>query len=588
MECVILQFYRIYNFIFAIYLHRTTKITVSVICFTWIISLAIMAPKISIYDLVLKFHLVGLITLCDRVLPGRLLQLDTSLNFVFMYLLPLLVLCVCHSRIGRRLWTSRRPGNAASNRGQMGLLVVQDRRRIAKIVFAITIVFAIGWLPIHVYHLVEDFDTGNILFGEVMDRGTIALFFSFGANALNPIFYCMFSGSFRKHFKEVFSCWNKRIVTSTNLNNVASLRVQLAHTEGQQCRLPPQVLLPRPASLLSDSVSSSNAKPDTSQKLASATNSTFLLLQKDSELPGCREESRSDICSECSPLSVKKVAHIEVSGRMWTHNEKKIQDQGEIPPLTFSSIGVCPLQDIPVRYGHHRRSTSFSYSEFARFFTRTEAGARPKSVINLACGSKELPTCECSTKENSRNLEILERNAIHEISQENIGDCMKKQRQHTSPGRHLSESSSKCAHSLWRRRTTNSKPTDKICSVSTELLERPMTDRNGSLVTDSSDSLTNAPSRDKKSVNKLSHRVTEAKILKCDNELQVHVGKPSLVEHFAKTNLTTLLDSSLAALAANHHSLIRANNSRATNPAHNLRDNAKQKDNVHNTMPRIE
>ncbi|CAL1548095.1 unnamed protein product, partial [Lymnaea stagnalis] len=186
---------------------RTTNKAVAVIISTWVLSLLIMSPRIFIYQETQIFHTVANTRVCYRDHRLAMLQLDTALNFVVMYLLPLLVLSFCHFRIGLKLWHSTRPGARSLHTGQIGILIIRDRRRIAKIVFAITIVFALGWLPIHVYHLAQDFNNGQVLFGQTVDRGTIALFFSFGANSLNPILYCMFSSSFRKHFKKAFqSC----------------------------------------------------------------------------------------------------------------------------------------------------------------------------------------------------------------------------------------------------------------------------------------------------------------------------------------------------------------------------------------------
>ncbi|GFN91364.1 orexin receptor type 2 [Plakobranchus ocellatus] len=82
---------------------------------------------------------------------------------------------------------------------------IKERRRMAKIVLALTAVFALGWLPIHLHYLAQDFRLISPTFlAHVLDRGTVPLLFCFGANALNPFLYCVFSSNFRRHFRMAF------------------------------------------------------------------------------------------------------------------------------------------------------------------------------------------------------------------------------------------------------------------------------------------------------------------------------------------------------------------------------------------------
>ncbi|XP_059142835.1 pyroglutamylated RF-amide peptide receptor-like [Physella acuta] len=269
---------------------RTTKNAVVVIIVSWIISLVVMAPRMLLYKEMKIYHVSSHVRLCYRVESLAHLQLDTCLNFLLMYLLPLLVLSVCHFRIGRKLWNSTRPGHSQS--GQLRTVAINDRRRIAKIVFAITIVFAVGWLPIHIYHITEDFNQGQVLFGQVVDRGTIVLFFSFGANAMNPILYCMFSSSFRKHFKKIFHlCGSARFSSSVHNDGIATFIPLNKRT--------PAVLLPRPASLISDLPNNTIFKE---------VGPVLPLLTEQTECKSRSPEHRNN----SSPLSVGKLAHIEL------------------------------------------------------------------------------------------------------------------------------------------------------------------------------------------------------------------------------------------------------------------------------------
>lgn len=234
-------------FDFSLSFSRTTKTALMVIAIIWVVSMCLLTPRINVYGIYTTFHIVSFTDLCDRVISEYDKKVDTISMFIFLYLLPQIVMALSHFGIGRRLWHSQRPGDGlACNQGT--ILGIRERRRIAKILIVITIVFGIGWLPIHLYHLVEDFDYGNILFGETIDSGTVSLFFSFGANSLNPLFYCIFSSTFRKHFKQELLC-RKRGIFST----VGRVDVRRPIDGVMLPTLPPRppaLLLPRPASII--------------------------------------------------------------------------------------------------------------------------------------------------------------------------------------------------------------------------------------------------------------------------------------------------------------------------------------------------
>ncbi|BFZ20161.1 hypothetical protein BsWGS_23200 [Bradybaena similaris] len=370
--------------------YRTVKRAVSVISLTWTFSLAVMAPRIALFDEISVWHVTGMTTLCSRVHTGTVLQIDSSLNFVFMYFLPLLVLCVCHSRIGQRLWTGKRPGNPLARTGQMRMLLVRHKRRIAKMIFAVTIIFAVGWLPIHVYHLVEDFDKGNILLGNIVDRGTIALFFSFGANALNPIIYCLFSSHFRKHFIKALRCWKSRAGTSINGHDLGYLRNPVTLETQLENSRPLPVLLPRPASLLADSASCLDTDPIYIGRLTQLASGNILSLQ-----PLLQETPEvSSSCSEpspaCSPLSVATVAHVEVNAPQLTSGSVCPGEQDRSPLLSSPSQGTVHVNNVFPRcsYANLQRSRSVSsVATRAYSFSNTQ---RPRSMDSYRC-DKEMP-----------------------------------------------------------------------------------------------------------------------------------------------------------------------------------------------------
>ncbi|KAK6196252.1 hypothetical protein SNE40_001511 [Patella caerulea] len=186
---------------------RTSRRAQTVICIIWCISLVVMIPRIFIYHQEEYFLVLQTRMFCMRKSDNLgHKQIDTLVMFITMFLLPQIFLGTFHVRIIKQLWTSVRPGFRPNDIALSGL---RTRRKIAKIIFAITIAFGVGWLPIHIIYLYEDF-TGS---GDTLifrKREVFALCFSYGANSVNPIIYTLISGKFRNHFKSVLLCCYSR------------------------------------------------------------------------------------------------------------------------------------------------------------------------------------------------------------------------------------------------------------------------------------------------------------------------------------------------------------------------------------------
>ena len=172
--------------------------------FTWIISLLIMVPRLFVYDTV---DFVDY-TECSRIqLSMSMRRLDSGCMFLGLYVMPLVVLSVCHLRIGVVLWRRRRITQSTGQTASM------ERRRLTNIMLALTLAFAVGWLPLHIMNMYEDFayDYPTLIFG---DNVILVLGFCFTANAINPFLYCMLSKHFRQYFCSVIlSCIYKRTTT---------------------------------------------------------------------------------------------------------------------------------------------------------------------------------------------------------------------------------------------------------------------------------------------------------------------------------------------------------------------------------------
>lgn len=212
---------------------RTEKKALGVVAIIWVTSLVLMAPRVLLYEVFDLFHVHDIRSFCSTLEAGEVARrVDSSLMFLGTYLLPQIALAFCHLRIGLHLWRGRRPGVATSHHHDDGggggggsVLGLTERRKIAKIVFAITLAFCIGWLPMHIITMYEDFSAegDRIAF---TDRAALVFGFSFGANAINPIIYCLLSRHFRMYFKCALTCRSPTDVTRTS---APAARVRIFH-----------------------------------------------------------------------------------------------------------------------------------------------------------------------------------------------------------------------------------------------------------------------------------------------------------------------------------------------------------------------
>ena len=190
-------------------LFRTPKITAFVIISIWLTSLILMSPTIALYKVQTKNQTIYLNehgSIVDEAVCTRWSsnenwlprQLDTILDFTWLYLLPQILIAVCNGRISWKLWSVARSGR---QRGRSSFFSIREKKRVTVILVAITVIFAIGWLPLHFLKIMVDFQI-------YIPNGTeiILMLCTFAANAINPIVYCSFSSQFKRYFCKEFCC----------------------------------------------------------------------------------------------------------------------------------------------------------------------------------------------------------------------------------------------------------------------------------------------------------------------------------------------------------------------------------------------
>lgn len=83
-----------------------------------------------------------------------------------------------------------------------GMTIARRRKKVAKIVAAVVILFAITWLPIHLFHLCFYLMSNFPMTQTMYNLKIIAHTLSYTNSCLNPFVYTIMGDNFRKAFRE--------------------------------------------------------------------------------------------------------------------------------------------------------------------------------------------------------------------------------------------------------------------------------------------------------------------------------------------------------------------------------------------------
>ncbi|XP_051517022.1 neuromedin-K receptor-like [Myxocyprinus asiaticus] len=119
---------------------------------------------------------------------------------VLVYLLPLMVMAATYSRVGLTLWGGEIPGHSSENFQDH----LQAKRKAVKMMVIMVVMFAICWLPYHVYFIVTGLNRELNKWTFIQQIYLSVLWLSMSSSMYNPIIYCSLNSRFRAGFKRVF------------------------------------------------------------------------------------------------------------------------------------------------------------------------------------------------------------------------------------------------------------------------------------------------------------------------------------------------------------------------------------------------
>ena len=131
----------------------------------------------------------------------------TVIMFVFLYALPLLIICVFYSCVVYKVWIRPVPMACRSNRA----VELDARKNVLKMLIIVVVVFTLCWLPLHIAFFLYFFQVHEYLCGIPQGGfsiGSVGLFLSHATSAINPCLYVAFNKDIRKGFRNILlSCW---------------------------------------------------------------------------------------------------------------------------------------------------------------------------------------------------------------------------------------------------------------------------------------------------------------------------------------------------------------------------------------------
>lgn len=189
----------------------TNAVAIKLIFIVWLLSIALMVPlfvvrEISVMDIIPTEP----VYFCGEHWPddSQRQHYDLAL-FAIVYIIPGSVICTCYGLIGSELFSEnkdlKRTESATSQ--VMAKQMMKGRKRVAKMLIALAVLFAICWLPYYCVSLYLDFYPEQT---HLLVALPYTIFLGHSNSALNPILYFYSSKSFRCVLLRMLKCRKRR------------------------------------------------------------------------------------------------------------------------------------------------------------------------------------------------------------------------------------------------------------------------------------------------------------------------------------------------------------------------------------------
>ncbi|XP_011641640.1 tachykinin-like peptides receptor 99D isoform X1 [Pogonomyrmex barbatus] len=184
------------------------KATLCVAIVIWIIGAILSLPMLLFYTTYTQNFMNGEVrVVCYSDWPNtddNGLSYDEYLyNVIFMiltYFLPIGSMTFTYARVGLELWGSQSIGEATARQ----LENIRSKRRVVKMMIVVVVIFAVCWLPFHMYFIVTSY-LPEITNEPYIQEVFLGIYWLAMSNSMyNPIIYCWMNTRFRRGFAQFF------------------------------------------------------------------------------------------------------------------------------------------------------------------------------------------------------------------------------------------------------------------------------------------------------------------------------------------------------------------------------------------------
>ncbi|KAJ9576106.1 hypothetical protein L9F63_007071, partial [Diploptera punctata] len=120
-------------------------------------------------------------------------------NIIFMiltYFLPICSMTFTYARVGKELWGSQSIGECT----QRQLENIKSKRRVVKMMIVVVSIFAVCWLPFHMYFILTSF-APEITNTKYIQEVYLSIYWLAMSNSMyNPIIYCWMNSRYLAFF----------------------------------------------------------------------------------------------------------------------------------------------------------------------------------------------------------------------------------------------------------------------------------------------------------------------------------------------------------------------------------------------------
>ena len=154
--------------------------------------------------------------------------------FVFIYVIPGVVITVSYSSTGCHLLSSEELLQRQDSDVYQSYKIMAGRRRVARMLLILAILFAVSWMPYHAVNLYMNFSTKREAGNSLMTL-SFALMLGHSHSAQNPILYCLTNNSFKRGMIGLLKCQRTNLSDFTRASGKVSISYHLFNSHTCKC-----------------------------------------------------------------------------------------------------------------------------------------------------------------------------------------------------------------------------------------------------------------------------------------------------------------------------------------------------------------